>query len=303
MAISSAWIQRPTRHPAREVLAAELGQVAAGDHADLGRQVLDQHRHQVGREDHPQQQVAVLGAAGDVRGEVARVHVGHRGHERRAEQRQAVAHAAAGPQALERARLERRRRRALGAGSPGDSGLDGALIGDTARIARVSAPPSTCSALAEAHGERALERLALDDLEAVARARSRARRGSAASRGRSRTRARTTPRSPGSRSASGRVGGSSISPSRVGIGSPCGSCVGLPSFAAISSDELRRDRVLQHLGLLVHAVPGHAERLGEVELEQAVVAQHLERDALARRGQAHAVVGLVRDEPQSTRAA
>ena len=27
-----------------------------------------------------------------------------------------------------------------------------------------------------------------------------------------------------------------ISPSRVGMGSPCGSCVGLPSFAAISSD-------------------------------------------------------------------
>ena len=38
------------RGPAREVLAAELGQVLAGGDPDLGRQVLDQHRHQVGRE-------------------------------------------------------------------------------------------------------------------------------------------------------------------------------------------------------------------------------------------------------------
>ena len=41
--------------------------------------------------------------------------------------------------------------------------------------------------------------------------------------------------------------------------------------------ELLGEDVLEHLGLVVHAVPGHAERLGEVELEQAVVAQHLER--------------------------
>ena len=45
-----------------------------------------------------------------------------------------------------------------------------------------------------------------------------------------------TPLSPGPRSASARVGDLSISPSRVGIGSPWGSWVGLPSFAAISSD-------------------------------------------------------------------
>ena len=46
--------------------------------------------------------------------------------------------------------------------------------------------------------------------------------------------------------------------------------------------ELGRDRVLEHLGLLVHAVPRHPERLGQVELEQPVVAEHLERHALAR---------------------
>ena len=39
--------------------------------------------------------------------------------------------------------------------------------------------------------------------------------------------------------------------------------------------------MLERLGLLVDAVPRHAEVLGEVELEQPVVAQHLERDALA----------------------
>ena len=40
--------------------------------------------------------------------------------------------------------------------------------------------------------------------------------------------------------------------------------------------------MLEHLGLLVDPIPRHAERLGEVELEQAVVAHDLERDALAR---------------------
>ena len=40
--------------------------------------------------------------------------------------------------------------------------------------------------------------------------------------------------------------------------------------------------MLEHLGLVVHAVPRHAERLGQVELQQPVVAQHLERHPLAR---------------------
>ena len=39
--------------------------------------------------------------------------------------------------------------------------------------------------------------------------------------------------------------------------------------------------MLERLGLLVHAIPRHAEMLGQVELEQPVVAQHLERDPLA----------------------
>ena len=45
--------------------------------------------------------------------------------------------------------------------------------------------------------------------------------------------------------------------------------------------ELLRDRVLEPVGLVVDVVDVHAERLGEVELEQPVVADHLERDPLA----------------------
>jgi hypothetical protein len=41
--------------------------------------------------------------------------------------------------------------------------------------------------------------------------------------------------------------------------------------------ELLGEDVLEHLGLGVDAVPRHVERLGEVELEQAVVADDLER--------------------------
>ena len=60
--------------------------------------------------------------------------------------------------------------------------------------------------------------------------------------------------------------------------------------------EVLGDDVLERLGLVVHAVPRHAEVLGEVELEQPVVAQHLERDALAGPGQLDALVGDVRGE-------
>ena len=46
--------------------------------------------------------------------------------------------------------------------------------------------------------------------------------------------------------------------------------------------ELLGEDVLEHLGLVVDAVPRHPEALGEVELEQPVVAQHLERDLRRR---------------------
>ena len=54
--------------------------------------------------------------------------------------------------------------------------------------------------------------------------------------------------------------------------------------------------MLQSVGLLVHLVDVDPERLGEVELEEPVVADHLERDALALRGQRHAAVRRVLDE-------
>ena len=55
--------------------------------------------------------------------------------------------------------------------------------------------------------------------------------------------------------------------------------------------------MLEHLGLGMHAIPGHPELLGEEQLEQAVMAQHLQRDSPALVGQAHTVIGLVLDDP------
>ena len=72
----------------RELLAADLGQVAAGRDPELRRQGLDQHRHQVRGDDHPDEAVAEARAAGDVRREVARVDVGDAGDERRPEEGQ-----------------------------------------------------------------------------------------------------------------------------------------------------------------------------------------------------------------------
>ena len=74
------------RDRAWEVVAAQLRQVAPGGQAQLGGQRLDQHRQQVGGDDHPEQQVAVLGAGGEVGGEVARVDVGDGRDEGRTEQ-------------------------------------------------------------------------------------------------------------------------------------------------------------------------------------------------------------------------
>ena len=48
--------------------------------------------------------------------------------------------------------------------------------------------------------------------------------------------------------------------------------------------ELLRDHVLEPVGLVVDVVDVEAERLRQVELEQPVVADHLERDPLARVG-------------------
>ncbi len=62
--------------------------------------------------------------------------------------------------------------------------------------------------------------------------------------------------------------------------------------------ELLGKDVLEHLGLLVNAIPRHAEALDQVQLEQPVVAHHLERHAPPVLGQEHPVVGLVDHEPE-----
>ena len=69
----------------REVLAAVLRQGEAGNDAQLGGEVLDEHGHGVRPEQNPEQAVAELRAAEDVGGEVAGVDVGDGGDEGGAE--------------------------------------------------------------------------------------------------------------------------------------------------------------------------------------------------------------------------
>ena len=76
----------PDRDAPREAVTADLGEVAARGDPELRRERLDEHRHQVRDDDHPEQRVAVLRAARDVRGEVAGVDVGDRRDERGAEE-------------------------------------------------------------------------------------------------------------------------------------------------------------------------------------------------------------------------
>jgi hypothetical protein len=47
--------------------------------------------------------------------------------------------------------------------------------------------------------------------------------------------------------------------------------------------------VLEDLGLVVHAVPGHVQDLGQEQLDQPVVADHLQRDAAALLGRGLAI--------------
>ena len=96
------------RKRAGEAFAHDLGIVAVGDDAQLGREVLDQHRHHVRQQDDPQQQVAELRAAFDVGGEVARIDIGDRGDKRRAQHQERRAHATLGQKLIERARARER---------------------------------------------------------------------------------------------------------------------------------------------------------------------------------------------------
>ena len=71
----------------RKVIAAHLREILAGHDAELGRKRLEQHRDQIGDQNHPEQGVAVFGAGLDVGGEVARIDIGDRGDDRRTGQR------------------------------------------------------------------------------------------------------------------------------------------------------------------------------------------------------------------------
>ncbi len=122
---------------ARIVLAEVLRKVTVGDDSELRRQILDQHRHQVGGDDHPHEQVAELGAGPDVRGEVPRVDVCDRGDECRAEHRQRRLPAALGEDSLDRAQADR---------VDGGGGFErGRHASSETRIARAKVAPSTCT--------------------------------------------------------------------------------------------------------------------------------------------------------------
>ena len=55
--------------------------------------------------------------------------------------------------------------------------------------------------------------------------------------------------------------------------------------------------MLEHLGLGMNAIPRHPELLSEKQLEQAVMAQHLQRHTPTLVGQSHTVIWLVLDDP------
>jgi hypothetical protein len=87
-------VVRYHHHRVWEAVAAVLGQVQAGGNAQLGRQRLDEHGHQVAGYNKPQQRVAELGAALDVGGKVTGVDVGHAGDKGRPQEGQQPGQAA-----------------------------------------------------------------------------------------------------------------------------------------------------------------------------------------------------------------
>ena len=66
----------------RKMLAAQFGEIAPGDDAELGRQRLEQHGGDIGRQHHPQERIAVFRPGLDVGGEIAGVYIGDRGDHR-----------------------------------------------------------------------------------------------------------------------------------------------------------------------------------------------------------------------------
>ena len=73
-----------------EVIAAGLGQIAAGNDSKLERQSLEQDRHQVGQHDDAQKRVIVFGSAGEIGGPVTRDPCNRPQRENRDRQRRAA---------------------------------------------------------------------------------------------------------------------------------------------------------------------------------------------------------------------
>jgi len=69
-----------------------------------------------------------------------------------------------------------------------------------------------------------------------------------------------------------------------------------PERAIDARLQLLRDDVLEAIGFVMDVVDVHAQGLGEVQLEQAVMPNDLERDALAGVGEMGATVRLVRQQ-------
>ena len=178
------------------------------------------------------------------------------------------------------------------------AGSGNGVIGATSiRIARASSPPSACTESPEADEQRAAERLAVDHFQLCS--------GSDAALGEVAQHLGLGVRHPHERPARpGRQRLEALGCGLLDLQLARGDRVTVGIVSGVS--ELARDHllellgedVLQDLGLLVHAVPRDPQALNEVQLEQPVMAHHLERDPSAGVGQRHAVVGLVLDESE-----
>ena len=87
IATISAWIQRKMFVRREKRSRQTSGRFLPRRDPELRAHGLDEHRHEIGGEDDPEQEVAELRAGGHVRREVPRVDVGDGGDERRPEER------------------------------------------------------------------------------------------------------------------------------------------------------------------------------------------------------------------------
>ena len=272
------------RHRAREGVAAHLGQVAAGGHAELRGEGLDQHRDEVRRDDHPQQQEAVVRAGGEVGGEVAGVDVGDGGDEGGAEERDRSAHTAPLPDLADRRRGRVGRRHVFSSSRAhrrGRAGSGGRRARRSGRRSRTHSGPPNGSC-------RSTVRTTPGRTPSSPRWRS-------AALSRSDTR-RTRKRAPGD------DGVQADAPPLVVRAVPRRDRVAVRVVGRVAErgvDALLEplgQHVLQQLGLGVHLVPRHAEHLVEERLQQPVAPHDAQRGPLARLGEPQLATARAVDE-------